>query len=119
MARLQWARLQADVSCELRRGAWYRVRQVGALEAIVEVNRQPQAVPSFLLQIVSVPPRRWSVVPRPPEAARFARVLSSHYAVCPNCRERTALNETRPRTLTCSRCKGKFEVDWAEQYLTD
>lgn len=120
MAGIQWARLQADINCSLRRGAWYRVRQVGRLEAIIEVNRQPQAVPSFLLQIVSTPPRRWTVVPRPREAARFASALGPHYAVCPSCRERTALrNGSKPRVLTCDRCRGDFEVAWNEGYLAD
>ncbi|HUL49471.1 MAG TPA: hypothetical protein VLT79_05575 [Gemmatimonadales bacterium] len=121
MPGFKWARLQADVNCALRRGAWYRVRHVTGLEAIVEVNRLPQAVPSFLLQIVSTPPKRWTVVPRPREASRFAGALGARYAVCPSCRERTALKPSSrpPRALTCDRCRGEYEIDWTEGYLTE
>jgi hypothetical protein len=120
MTRIQWARLQADVNCALRRGAWYRVRHVGGLEATLEVNRQAQTVPSFLLQVSSTPPRRWTVVLRPKEAARFAAALGPRYAVCPSCRERTPLKGPgQPRTLDCDRCHGVFEVAWNEAYLND
>lgn len=54
-----------NVNCALRRGAWYRVARVRSLEAILDVNRKPLVVPHYLVQIVTQPPRRWSVVPRP------------------------------------------------------
>lgn len=115
----QWGRLQADVDCALRRGAWYRVMDVGTLEATVEVARQPHSIPSYLLQIVSAPPRRWTVVPRPAGARHLPREWT-RYAVCPSCRERVALPARgEPRRLSCSRCYGAFEVDWAEGYLAD
>jgi hypothetical protein len=82
MTGIQWARLSADVDCSLRRGAWYRVRAVGGLESTVEVGRKPQSVPSYLLQIVTAPPRRWTVVPRPDSAVRMPREWKQ-YAVCP------------------------------------
>jgi len=114
---IQWARLQADVDWGLRRGAWYRVRAVGGLEATVEVGRHPQSVPSFLLQIVTAPPRRWTVVPRPAGAVRMPREWK-RYAVCPSCHERVALPaRTSTRSLTCDRCRGAFEIDWGEGYL--
>ena len=119
MAGFQWGRLQADVDCSLRRGAWYRVRTVAGLEATVEVghNRNPQSVPSFLLQIVTAPPRRWTVVPRPARAVRMPREWKQ-YAVCPSCRERAALpTRSKARSLTCERCRGEFEIDWGEGYL--
>jgi hypothetical protein len=119
MTRMQWARLQADVNCALRRGAWYRVTSVAGLEAVVDINRQPHPVPSYLLQIVSTPPRRWTVVPRPREAARLSRHLGAEYAVCPSCRERTPLRSGgRPRAISCARCRGVFEVAWNEGYLS-
>jgi hypothetical protein len=112
--------LQADVNCSLRRGAWYRVRQVNDLEAILEVNRGMQRVPSFLLQVVSTPPRRWTVVRRPKGATRLAALLGPRYVVCPSCRERTPLRTTaEPRMLDCDRCRGEFEVAWNEGYLAD
>ena len=117
MTGIQWARLSADVDCSFRRGAWYRVRAVGGLESTVEVGRKPQSVPSYLLQIVTAPPRRWTVVPRPDSAVRLPREWKQ-YAVCPSCRERAALPpKARAKTLTCDRCRGAFEVDWGEGYL--
>src|SRR5438094_8936629 len=70
MAGMQWARLQANLNIRLRRGAWYRIRQVGPLQAVLEVRGQPLQVPSAFLQIVETPPRRWTVVPRPDDAVR-------------------------------------------------
>ena len=120
MAGLQWGRLQANVDCSLRRGAWYRVTAIGELEAVVDIGRKPQSVPSFLLEIVSAPPRRWTVVPRPEGAVHMPQAWGTQYAVCPSCRERVALPARgRPRHLTCDRCRGAFEIDWTEGYLSD
>jgi len=47
---VQWARLQLDIGCQLRRGAWYRVTRMGALESVVDVNWRPHAVPTYALQ---------------------------------------------------------------------
>src|SRR5216117_1605051 len=68
MSGMQWGRLQVDVNCQLRRGAWYRVKQLASLNAVLDVNRQLLAVPHYLIEVVSAPPRRWSVVPRPQNA---------------------------------------------------
>lgn len=114
---MKWGRLQVDVTCALRRGAWYRVARLAALEAVLDVNRQPLKIPHYLIQIVSTPPTRWSVVPRPEEAGELPAAWGSHYAVCPSCRERAALRG-RPRRLECNRCHGNFEVAWDEEYLT-
>jgi len=115
----KWGRLQADVDCSLRRGAWYRVTDVGTLEATVDVGRKPQAVPMYLLQIITVPPRRWTVVLRPAGAIRMPREWK-HYAVCPSCRERAALPARgQPRSLSCGRCRGEFEIAWSEGYLAE
>jgi hypothetical protein len=117
MTGIQWGRLQADVDCALRRGAWYRVMAIGGLEVTVEVGDRLQSVPRSLLQIVSAPPRRWTVVPRPAGAVGMPQEWT-RYAVCPSCRERRALPERgRPRSLTCGRCRGAFEIDWSEGYL--
>jgi hypothetical protein len=117
VAGIQWGRLQADVHCALRRGAWYRVTAIGTLEATVDVGRKPQSVPSFLLQIVSAPPRRWTVVPRPAGAVRMPRDWT-RYLVCPSCRDRAPVPARgQPRSLTCDRCRGEFQIDWGEGYL--
>src|SRR5437879_12953890 len=65
MTGMRWARLQEDVDCRMRRGGWYRVTQVTGLNAIVEVNRQPLAVPSYAIEIVATPPPSWTVLPLP------------------------------------------------------
>src|SRR5207253_74620 len=36
----QWARLQVDVNCRVRRGAWYRVADLTSAEARLDVNRE-------------------------------------------------------------------------------
>src|SRR2546430_9177345 len=115
MAGMQWARLQANLNIRLRRGAWYRIRQVGPLQAVLEVRGQPLQVPSAFLQIVETPPRRWTVVPRPDDAVRVPPSWGDHYAVCPSCRERQPL-EGRPAAMHCNRCRGNFDIDWRESY---
>ena len=118
MAGMQWARLQANLNIRLRRGAWYRIRQVGPLQAVLEVRGQPLQVPSAFLQIVETPPRRWTVVPLPRRASWLAAELGTRYGVCPSCRYRAQL-EQRARDMTCTRCKGRFEIAWDEAYLAD
>jgi hypothetical protein len=113
---MQWGRLQADVNVRLRRGAWYRVLKLAPLQAILDVNRTPIPVPRFVLEIVSQPPRRWTVVPAPKAARRVAAHLGEAYAVCPSCRHRMALRG-KPRRLGCDGCRTAFDVDWDEGYL--
>jgi len=115
---MQWGRLSVNVNCALRRGAWYRVARLRSLEAILDVNRKPLVVPHYLVQIVTQPPRRWSVVPRPKRARELPEEWGPHYAVCPSCRERAALRG-RPRRLECTRCHGEFDVAWDEGYLLE
>ncbi|HYS61344.1 MAG TPA: hypothetical protein VEM27_12190 [Gemmatimonadales bacterium] len=118
MPGMQWGRLQVDVNCALRRGAWYRVARLASLEAILDVNRRPLKVPHYLVQVVSRPPTRWSVVPRPAGAGELPAEWGPQYGVCPSCRERAALHG-RPRRLECTRCRGEFDVAWDEEYLAD
>ena len=115
MTGMRWGRLQADVNCQLRRGAWYRVTQLASLEAVLDVNRKPVTVPQYMLEVVSTPPAQWTVVPTPRHAVRL---FGAKYAVCPNCRERTRL-DGQPRHLRCERCRGEFEVAWSEGYLAE
>jgi hypothetical protein len=116
MSDMHWGRLQVDVNCQLRRGAWYRVTERAALKAVLDVNRQPLAVPRFLIEVISAPPRRWTVVPRPRNARVLPKEWGASYAVCPSCRERAALRG-RPRQMECRRCRGRFEIAWEEAYL--
>ncbi len=106
-----WARLQADLNVQLRRGAWYRITQLGPLQAVVEVRGQRLEVPSAFLQVVDSPPRTWSVVARPSDAVHLPRDWGDRYAVCPSCRGRQAI-DGRPRTMACQRCGGEFRVTW-------
>src|SRR5207244_8543364 len=55
---MQWGRLQVDVNCALRRGAWYRVARLASLEAILDVKHRPLKVPHYLVQVVSRTPTR-------------------------------------------------------------
>jgi len=114
MTMMRWGRLRVDMDLRLRRGAWYRVREVGSLEAVLEVNRTPLPLPRALLQIIEKPPQKWTVVDRPANAIRIPPSWK-RYGVCPNCRERVAL-ERKPPTLDCPRCDRSFEVGWDETY---
>lgn len=116
MTGMQWGRLQANVNCRLRRGAWYRVLQASPLQAVVDVNRTLLKVPLYLLEIVSKPPRRWTVVPTPKSARRAGARLGDAYAVCPSCRHRMAFRG-RPERMACERCLVEFDVAWDEAYL--
>ena len=109
-----WARLRASSDYPLRRGAWYHVKKLEPREAIVDVVGERVGIPRADLEIMSQPPRRWSVVPRPKDSNRFFGV--AEYGVCPNCRERVPLTE-RLSVLRCTRCNGAFDVAWEEQYL--
>lgn len=120
-----WARLQADIDVNLRRGAWYRLLKIEGFDAVVDVNRKPVPVVRAFLQISTSPPRRWTVVATPtatatPRTARAARAvpadMGSHYAVCPSCRDRVPLHG-RPRRMLCRRCSVDFAVAWDEHYL--
>ncbi len=96
---MQWARLQADLNVRLRRGAWYRIRELGPLQSLVEVRGQPVS----------------TIVPRPTDAVRLPLSWGDRYAVCPSCRDRQPI-DGRPTNLRCRRCKGVFEVGWNERY---
>lgn len=111
-----WARLQADLNCNLRRGAWYRLLKIEGLAAVVDVNRKPVPVVRAFLQLSHSPPRRWTVVATPRTARELPADIGSHYAVCPSCRDRVPLHG-RPRRMPCRRCGVDFDVAWDEHYL--
>jgi len=114
MQTSKWARLIADVNCGLRRGAWYAVRQLRALEATLDVPKKTLTVPRHLLQIVTRPPPIWALVPRPTGARNLPAWWGSLYAVCPQCRSREPVSGHPPR-LRCGRCNGLFDVGWNDQ----
>ena len=93
---------------------WYHVKKLGPREALLDVLGEAVDVPRPLLDIISRPPYRWSVVPRPKNPSRFPGV--TEYGVCPNCRERVPLTE-RHASLRCRHCNEVFDVAWEEQYF--
>src|SRR3989442_12995824 len=116
MPKRYWARLRADLDVPLRRGAWYEVRRLRPPEAVVDVSGERVSVPREVLEITTVQPRRWSVVPRPKNPDRFPGV--AEYAVCPNCRERVPLSE-RLALLRCRRCPELSDIAWDERDFRD
>ena len=117
----QWARLNADLSCGLRRGAWYRVVRLTPDEAVLQVPRREQVrVPRRYLETLGSRPRQWTVVPRPrdadaaepPPAGWHAR-----YGVCPACRTRAPITGYAV-DMRCPSCDGVFSIAWEEKYLT-
>jgi hypothetical protein len=117
MPPMLFARLRTDVDLKIRRGAWYRVLDLGDLEAIIEVNKRPVKVLRAVLEIQQRPPLRWTVVPRP-KGRKAPAELGVQYGVCPSCRSRAPLPK-RGRDLQCPRCKQEFAVNWGEGYLSD
>jgi hypothetical protein len=113
-----WARLQLDVSCGLRRGAWYRVVSLTADEATVQVPRREQVrVPRRFLQTLFARPRRWTVVPGARNASDPPGHWRPRYAVCPVCRGRAPISGYA-RDMQCPGCNGVFGIAWDEPYLT-
>ena len=112
----QWARLQVDMNCRVRRGAWYRVADLTSFEARLEVNREQILVPRASLKIVSAPPQHWTIVVRPRDAKSLPMQWGDKYAVCPGCRNRTQLKGA-PQTLRCARCECVFRVGWEEWFI--
>jgi len=111
----QWARVQGNMNCHVRRGAWYEVLRLAADEAILAVDNRAFRVLRSSLQIVPERPQRWSVVARPPDAVMVPLSWGSRYAVCPGCCSRTSL-QGQPTEIRCSRCDGVFAVAWDDRY---
>ena len=107
----QWARLRADASVPLRRGAWYRVLRLTPSDAVLDVNQRPINVPLPVLQIAPRPPAVWEVVPRPVNAKSLPPSWGSRYAVCPKCLHRSSLPRG-PVAMRCAGCGGVFDVGW-------
>src|SRR5437762_14100492 len=87
----QWARLQVDMNCRVRRGAWYRVADLTPAAVRVDVNRGQIPLPRTALKIVSAPPQHWTIVARPRDAGRLAAEWGDEYAVGRGGRNRTEL----------------------------
>jgi hypothetical protein len=108
-----FARVQDDVPLKLRRGAWYRVLELTDLQAVIEVNRRRFGVLRAWLELRQHPPQRWSVVEGSKDNRKAPPHLRGTYGVCPNCRARAPLPK-KAKTHQCAKCRGDFEVNWAE-----
>ena len=111
-----WARLQIEVNCQLRRGAWYRVLRLLSREVLLDVAGKALTVPRSYVSLSLTTPNRWSVVSPPAPAPRLPSGWESGYAVCPNCRERASLYGS-PQSMRCPKCNGLFAVGWGEQIM--
>ncbi len=116
MSEAQWARVVADESGHLRRGAWYRVLKVWDGDILLEVNHRPVPVPRQLVAMQPERPAAWTVVPRPKRSLGLPKSWGGRYAVCPNCQERAPLRG-EPKELPCPRCGSAYPVAWDEGYL--
>jgi hypothetical protein len=117
MAELRWARLRVEAPCSLRRGAWYRVVEVGNDEVLINVNGKPQAVSRDLVEVQDVLPKRWTVVRSSIPARGLSPVSRDGYVVCPRCRHRAPMPAKTTPSLRCPRCNEMSEIAWDEKYL--
>ena len=115
MTGTQWARLRAEASVPLRRGAWYRVLKTTPTDAVLDVHQRAINVPMAVLQVAPRPPTAWAVVPRPPNALRLPSSWGPRYGVCPKCNARAPLPKG-PVAMRCGSCNGVFDVGWGDAY---
>ena len=109
-----WARVRARTDSPLRRGAWYRVVELTAVEAVLDVNNRLLRMPRALLQIMPLRPPLWSVVPRSSNGTDRA-AGSGQYGVCPSCCNRAPLDASTP-TMRCSRCGAVSAIAWSDSH---
>ena len=108
----QWARVRPDQAAKLRQGAWYRVVRLTPVEAVLDVNGRPTAIPRPSLQIIPTPPTRWTIVARPANAGgKLPLTWGARYGVCPGCRQRAHL-DARASAMRCPKCNGYFDIGW-------
>lgn len=107
-----WARVRAGAETPLRRGAWYRVVELTANDAVLDVNQRLLRVPRASLQILPLRPPLWSLVRRRPDEAP-ATDADQRYAVCPSCCSRSAVRGSAP-TMRCHGCGSVFAIAWSD-----
>ena len=78
-----WARVVGDVNVRLRRGAWYEVVRLTQDAVVLEVDNRSLSIPRTAVEILTVRPDQWSVVPRPYDAVDIPVSWGSQYGVCP------------------------------------
>jgi hypothetical protein len=104
-----WARVVGDVNVRLRRGAWYEVVRLTQDAAILDVDQRSISIPRTAVEIVTVRPDQWSVVPRPYDAVDIPVSWGSQYGVCPRCRGRAQLR-ARGSEMPCPHCGEVFPI---------
>jgi hypothetical protein len=104
-----WARVLGDINVRLRRGAWYEVVRLTQEAAILQVDQRSLSIPRSTLEIATIRPQLWSVVPRPYDAVDIPIGWGSHYGVCPRCRGRAQL-KGRVTELRCPHCEDVFPI---------
>jgi hypothetical protein len=104
-----WARVVGDVNVRVRRGAWYEVIRLTPDAALLDVNRQTLTVPRSAVQVHTVRPRQWSVVPRPYDAVDLPLGWGSRYGVCPRCSQRASLKDQQG-AMSCPGCGEMFSI---------
>jgi hypothetical protein len=113
LAVQQWARTRVRTSRHVRRGAWYRVLSASPLEAILEVNGLPVAVPRTFLLVLPFRPTLWSVVPRLRGTDHPPTSWGPSYGVCPGCSARAQLAR-HAVDARCPSCHGLFAIAWTD-----
>ena len=116
MSVMSWARLQVRTPCGLRLGAWYPVIGLSARDAQVQVRGRLVVMSRSLLELRTMPPQQWTVVPPGVDPRRPLAGARDGHLVCPSCRHRETMPEFRVPTLRCARCNGAFAIAWHEQY---
>ncbi len=112
----KWARVKLAGAHNLRRGAWYPiVNDSNPKIVILDVSKNNVPVAREALFLADERPTKWSVVkfdpakPVPPRISQQRLPLT--YAVCPNCRERSPVEEEQTQLL-CAECNRYADVDW-------
>jgi hypothetical protein len=108
-----WARTRVRTGREVRRGAWYRVLSLSALEVILDVNGVSVAVPRAFLLVLPFRPTLWSVIPRLKRATQPPPSWGPNYGVCPDCSARAPLGR-HAVDARCPQCRGLFAIAWTD-----
>jgi hypothetical protein len=104
-----WARVVGDANVRLRRGAWYEVIRLTSEAALLDVHRRTFSVPRSAVQVQTVRPREWSIVPRPYDGVDIPIAWGSRYGVCPRCSQRASLKDQHVE-MQCPGCREVFAL---------
>src|SRR3989454_9649283 len=111
-SRRRHTRLQGDWSSDVCSSDLQFAKE----NIILELPGTFVTVPRKVVELVGTPPRRWTVVPRPPGDTWLPESWGQYYGVCPGCHHRAPLL-TIPQMLCCPPCSEAFPVPWDQSYL--